>query len=255
MKLRGVTITGADDKTDITQMLALSAKFSFLEWGILVSKKHAGVPRFPSLNWIENFVIRAEANNSGYTPQSRRMPMKISTHICGEWVRQLFKGELDWQDIPMCLKISERAQINTHAEPHVSDVKMVKCFRKLDSIYHLPKKFIFQWDGVNDHIALALKEYDIPVEILFDLSGGAGILPETWPKPIGRTYCGYAGGLSPENLKEQLTKISKIDEGVMLANAIGFWVDMERRVRSEDDSILDMDKVNAVLEIARPFFL
>jgi hypothetical protein len=45
--LERVTITGADDSTSIDEMLALSRRFPFVEWGILVSKRHEGSYRFP----------------------------------------------------------------------------------------------------------------------------------------------------------------------------------------------------------------
>lgn len=55
---------------------------------------------------------------------------------------------------------------------------------------------------------------------LFDTSSGFGILPEKWPELLPELYCGYAGGLGPDNLQEQLEKI----ESVIGDNEI--WVDM-----------------------------
>lgn len=51
--LERVTITGADDSTDISQLVELSQEFPFVEWGILVSRRSEGGPRFPSREWID----------------------------------------------------------------------------------------------------------------------------------------------------------------------------------------------------------
>ena len=76
---------------------------------------------------------------------------------------------------------------------------------------------------------------------LFDMSGGNGVLPNTWPQPIDKLFCGYAGGLGPENLKEQLKAI----EDVVGDKEI--WVDMESNIRTDD--YMDMGKVHESLEI------
>lgn len=41
---------------------------------------------------------------------------------------------------------------------------------------------------------------------LYDSSGGRGILPNSYRLPVG-DFCGYSGGLGPDNLEEQLPKI------------------------------------------------
>jgi hypothetical protein len=222
--LKRVTITGADDSTSVPNLVDLSIEFPFVEWGILVSKKQEGSYRFPLREWIDRF---AEVT-SNYT-------LQVSTHVCGSWVRQMFTGELDWKELPNCLRVSQRVQINTHAERHVSTLGLV------DSLGHYAtKQFIFQWDGVNSHLTYAADAYGFDVAALFDLSGGAGTLPEYWPQPTSAFWCGYAGGLGPDNVIEQLCKIDSICPKP-------FWIDMERRVRTEDDSALDLDAVRRVL--------
>lgn len=228
MKLRYVTITGADDSVSIDQMLELSDRYPFVEWGILVSKRQMGSFRFPSERWLAKLDEVLLANTD----------INISMHVCGKWVRQTLMGENIWDEIAGSLDShAQRVQINTHAEPHASTVGMAKCLEALWA-----REIIFQWDGVNDHLAHAMASYGINTAALFDTSGGAGILPGSWPEPDRRLPCGYAGGLGPDNVVEQIRKIEDIcgDRTV--------WIDMERRVRSEDDSRLDMNKVERVLK-------
>jgi len=107
---------------------------------------------------------------------------------------------------------------------------------------------IFQLDGVNDNLYKSSKTYHIDSYPLYDLSGGAGMLPDKWIKPIG-DYCGYAGGLSPDNLKDNLNKLSNI------VGDVPIWIDAETHLRSHNDKVFDIDKVIRFLEIAKPFVI
>jgi hypothetical protein len=223
-----VTITGADDTTEIQQLMDLSAEFPFVEWGILVSKRQEGSRRFPSRAWINGFLDVAFDHD-----------VHISTHLCGAWVQQLFLGTLKWEEVPRVAQVGERIQINTHAESYVASDLMKKSF---ENPMVAGREFIVQWDGVNGHRAHSLAAYTPEVSVLYDLSGGAGILPDTWPKPHPNFYCGYAGGLGPNNVVEQLKRIEESARGRH------YWIDMERRVRNADDSRLDMEAVRSVLQ-------
>lgn len=103
-----------------------------------------------------------------------------------------------------------------------------------------------EWDGVNDHLTYAALGYSLKISALFDTSGGAGVLPASWPKPTSKFWCGYAGGLGPLNVVEQIERIEGICEQP-------YWIDMERRVRSENDSKLDLQAVRLVLQAAKPY--
>jgi hypothetical protein len=239
--LTRVTITGADDNSDPHQLIELSRRFPFVEWGILVSRHSGGTPRFPRHEWIDNFCSAV----TGY-------PIDISMHLCGGRVREFLVGKLDWDALPSVRKICQRVQINTHGYEHSSTTGLWKSMDRCPG-----KELIFQWDGVNDHLTFAALAHGGNVSALFDLSGGAGRLPSSWPEPISGVSCGYAGGLGPENVVEQLRKIDNVckeKSGRMVAvNSRPFWIDMERRVRTFDDSHLDMDLVEKVLKRSEAF--
>ena len=169
-------------------------------------------------------------------PDEETELMNLSTHVCGAWVRQMFVGKMDWINLPVVANVSQRVQINTHAEEHVSTRQMMDTLEKRSE-----SQFIFQWDGVNNHLIYAAKACGLNVAALFDTSGGAGVLPEKWLSPANEFPCGYAGGLGPDNVMEQVRKIEAVCRKP-------YWIDMERRVRTEDDSALDMAAVRSVLE-------
>lgn len=226
--LERVTITGADDTTDIIDLIALSEEYPFVEWGILVSRSSEGRTRFPSRAWIDKLIKQIDGD-------------QLSMHICGAWVEELLVGELIWEELPSCYAVAERIQINTHGHRYVSSLGMIAALSEL-----YPKEFIFQWDKVNDHLAYAAQAWDIKVSALYDTSAGAGKLPSTWLPPTKNMKCGYAGGLGADNVTAQLEKIAAVCKQP-------FWIDMENNVRWSDNSRLDMIAVRSVLEQSKHF--
>lgn len=245
MNLDRVTITGADNSTTPESLALLTEKYPFVEWGILVSSSYrdAGGSRFPSHDWIR----RLQRITAG-------MEISLSLHVCGHWVRELLMGN---SYIPeFMLSGFQRIQLNFHAERTPCDPRL--CYNALLSLG--APQFIFQIDGAtgNAHLESVTAEYDgdgraIDAVPLFDISGGAGILPTEWPKPqymnndVDHCYHGYAGGLGPENLAAQLPLIGEA------AGNTRIWIDMETRVRSADDKKFDLAKVSRCLDIASPF--
>jgi len=145
-------------------------------------------------------------------------------------------------------------QLNFHAEN--TQCIAPKFFAALRTLN--PRQFIFQIDGANgnQHLESLYAENDdgsVDAVPLFDISGGAGILPAQWPKPqymstdTDHCYHGYAGGLGPDNLETQLPLIAEA------AGNTRIWIDMETRVRSSDDRQFDLQKVRRCLEICAPF--
>ena len=230
INLNKVTITGADDNTDIGELIDLSAEFPFVEWGILISERQVDNYRFPSFDWIQRF--SSAFLWKGYN---------VSTHICEKWTRDLLVGDLMWDEMPLCIEVSDRIQINTHSEYHANSEKLIPLLRQIPE-----KQIIFQFDGVNDYLLTPAKDQGIDVAALFDTSGGAGILPESWPEPHKEFPCGYAGGLGPDNVITQIRMIERLCKQP-------YWIDMERRVRTDDDSSLDMVKVRRVLKQVQAF--
>lgn len=81
--------------------------------------------------------------------------------------------------------------------------------------------------------------------LLYDESMGLGLPCSTWRAPHAGVACGYAGGLSPENIKEQLCSIGAAAAGRSL------WVDMESSLRTKTADGKDVFDVNKAVACVR----
>ena len=238
-----VTVTGADDSVHQHKLIELAEEFPFVEFGILLSRDAMGLPRFPSREWLQNLI----------TVCSRR-EMNLAGHICGSWVEELLSGKwptqdfIDIDDDFMVPGVFRRWQVNTHAIPHKVDFDWLSDL--LCSLEANGQTVVFQYDDVNTRLVThAVSAGNTNISVLFDLSHGAGVLPPKWPKPLTGIDCGYAGGLSPENVAGEIVQIATI------AGNSKIWIDAETKLRSPDDLQFDLRKVRAFLEAAKPWVL
>lgn len=237
MILDRVTVTGADDSVKPDDLVELSRKFPFVEWGILLSRRQEGNARFPTFAWMKDLQFVAKLHH-----------LNLSGHLCGGWVRDLCQGKDSFCTERQPLSdMFQRVQLNFHAEGHeLRSGPFVDALKKWGR-----EQYIFQFDDVNNMLMVTAKAAGINAVPLFDLSGGAGVEPDHWPEPIGM-YCGYAGGLHPLKLADQITQIQKIVDLGRLAES-RIWIDVETHVRSDQDKKFDLEKVEKFLETAKPF--
>lgn len=232
MKIKKCTITGADDNSDIFELLKVTREYPFVEWGMLISKSSQGGRRFPYDCWMTKLVTESLKN--------QLYPLSLSMHICGAYLRDdVCFG--DWRFLKKMGNLPDdfqRIQLNFHGEPH----KVNDAF--YDGLKNLKKQIIFQIDNKNTDLFIEAIHRGVDCVPFYDLSHGAGVLPDHWPSPMGE-YCGYARGLSPDNIDKQL----KLIENIVLNNAI--WIDCETRVRTNGK--LDFDKVRTFLSKVEKF--
>ena len=234
MKINRVTMTGADDSIKAEMLEPLTARYPFVEWGVLLSRSSEGRVRFPSRNWLGHF---------GDTYSQK---WQLAGHLCGSWVRDLvLHGEMTcFVERPEFMSYFPRIQLNFHGDRHEPHKLFWERLR-----VHPDKQFIFQLDHINDDLLQRALEKKINAVAFFDISHGAGIVPESWPAPIPGVYCGYAGGLGPENIRDQLKKLEQVVGDTTI------WIDMESSLRSVaiGKNFFDLYKCEKVLEIVMPW--
>jgi hypothetical protein len=202
-----ITFTGVDDGVNPEDLVKISEEHKNVEWGVLLSENNKGKPRYPSSSWL----IKLANYN-----------LPLSLHFCGEYVRQVMKKNYVYlHSIVKALK-PQRIQLNMMG---------------LENLL-LPKKA-----GVSFILPTKIGFFKTDHHLLYDCSGGRGRLSSSWPKALTGVYCGYAGGLSPDNIKEESKKIREASEGTLS------WVDMESHIRTNEK--FDLDKVKRVLDEIR----
>lgn len=203
-----VTLTGADDTTDPYALASLSERFPFVEWAILSSAQRAGSGRYPTDAWVQRLVAAC--------PNINR-----SLHLCGADVDAFIAREAH---IMRKLAWFDRVQLNFN---HKRMPKDLDAIARIGS--DIPQRIIIQYNSANTEACHALVQSMDRVEVLFDASGGRGVSPDSWPMALDGVFCGYAGGLGPDNIVVELESIRQA------ARQKAFWVDMEGKLRNEED--------------------
>lgn len=235
MKLKYVTITGADDKTSHEAMIEISKKYPFVEWGILFSPNNS-FPRYPSMDWVKELKRKAEeARENG-------IKMNFSAHLCGKYTREMIEkgtNDLVQENLKDVGSLFQRVQLNFNAERKDVHQGFYDFINKYSSD---TLSFILQNNKANTVVIDRVIKEKIKVDLLWDSSGGRGVVIQEWALPNVGIFTGYAGGLSPDNIAEKLEKF-KCDVKV--------WIDTESGVRTDD--FLDLTKVEKFLEIASKY--
>lgn len=226
MKLTYCSITGADDAVDPQALADLSQVFPFAEWAILWMPSAAGTKRFPKRAWIERFADTARG-------------LHTAMHLCDQGLLDFIAGKQETLDL---MRGFRRIQLNLKfgaVEGRYDPADLVA------RVASMPQhEFIVQY--THEKRAVLDLFADVPNHaVLFDASAGRGISPDRWDAPLDGHFCGYAGGLNPDNVLANIKAIEKVAAGHTT------WIDMETGVRTDD--VFDLAKVSRVLEIAAPY--
>lgn len=233
MRIKYVTMTGADDHTSLEKLADLSERYPFAEWGILFSQAKAGVPRYPSFDWVLDLCVTAAMHRN----------MCLSAHLCGKWVQDAINGEItllkDWE----LSDAFSRVQLNCYKDRLRKAISSEPLWQAMGKV---PQQVILGGDHTNIELdpERCWQHHVCP---LFDASGGHGRLPKSWPKPLHYrenfyVLSGYAGGLGPHNIIEEIEKIEEI------AGEADIWVDMETQLRDGKDEF-SLEKCEEVLRL------
>lgn len=224
MNILHTTLTGVDEQTSLIRLEEISKNYN-VEWGVLYTESTSpklGGNRYPSKHWFEknitNFARIREENET-----------KFSLHVCGSAIKRLLNQESSY--LLDLISSFDRVQLNLRYKR--GDLE------KLEALFNnYPKiNFITQHNNANKDLWFLIQAKNH--NVLFDNSGGRGILDTNWQEPLSEKIYGYAGGLSPDNITEELNKIITVTKNKH------FWVDMEGHIRTND--YLDLEKCNAVL--------
>ncbi len=221
MKLRYITCSDPREHNSVKSIIDL-AHLPHAEIAVQChpSKMSAGMPR----NVWFNQLIRE-------TLQTSRIHMAI--HINAEWAYDICaKGIVpdivsDWLKIEKTYNhpLIKRVQLNMPKEA-ADNIDVNALGGILYDFRH--QEFIFQYNDKTKDAIEKMHKSGAKFSLLFDASGGNGISPTQWQKPIYDEHpTGYSGGLSPDNVIGNLRQI----EHVVGDRAI--WIDAEGKLKSQ----------------------
>lgn len=227
MRLKHITFTGIDAKTDIQDLIDIQREFPIAEFGVLTS-----------YHWYEN-------GNRYLNPQFLHAltgrELNLALHICGSMAIHAADG--CWEAINkhtegcLVLGLFQRVQLNVANRQDIPPSLCCTPDSKTEVIIQQQPGH----DGFykNSRHARSVRQL---ISMLIDGSGGQGIDSpiSIYPSPY---KVGYAGGFNPDNVAE---KLSFLLQNVRMGE---FWIDMESGVRTDD--WFDTDKVRRVLRICK----
>jgi hypothetical protein len=189
-----ITLTGADERTDLRAIRDFAKRHPEVEFSFLYSETPENRNRYPSVDYLIDAAMSVGAISA--------------VHVCGTRARlHLLEGDHLW------IWKFQRIQVNGLVAPH--DLKRIcEALSARQVITQLRP-------GASASSFHANHTY------LVDASGGRGILPEKWEKPDTWKNVGYAGGLTPENLGTEIPRI-------LAADPRAAWIDMETSLRVDD---------------------
>jgi hypothetical protein len=203
MKPWRITFTGIEASCELSTLLTLARSDSRVEFGILYSLERAGRGRYPNFEWI----------NTGAKWLNER-GVSLALHVCGGAVKRFLQdGVLPGISIAYFDRVQLNGTLNADRDLLTWRINL------------LGRSVITQLDANPGLFA------NTPAhQLLFDASGGRGVAREAWPAPVAGRECGYAGGLSAQNLPDELLRISQA------AGTAPYWVDMETGLRDAQDA-------------------
>lgn len=226
-KVLTCTFTGVDEQTSLSALTEIAEQYPFVEWGVLYSPSRQGEPgRYMSYEKVMDFIMNVDVS--------------MALHICGKGVPNLIDGEPKVVALVEAIRHRRRGgrvQLNFNlGRAKFSVEELALCISKYPEIV-----FITQSNDANRRVIDGLKDCRNHT-VLFDASGGNGISPGEWPAPLEKLTCGYAGGLGPDNIAEQMDMIDAVTAGEF------YCVDMEGKVRDSLDRF-DLELVQECIDV------
>lgn len=229
-----VTLSGIDDQVSIRDLIDLKEEYENIEYGILYSYKNLGTSRYPSAKYIRSLCVSGLGN--------------LSLHLCGSVIKDFCTsdGNVDnfLNEFGNLIERFNRIQINFSTKYTSDNIDFDILENNISRKEFQYIEFIIQAAEDFNIISWALNKN---LSILQDQSSGTGKLAKVWWYSFGDRF-GYAGGLDPTNLENQLIEIR---EKQKISSSKKIWIDAESGLRTNDE--FDLTKVRKFLNISKRY--
>ena len=243
MNLRYITCSDPREHNSVKSIIEL-AHLPLAEIAVQChpSKMSSGMPRNV---WFEQLLRVAKQTTH----------INLAMHINNEWAKDICVDGiipeiiLNWMQIEHRHNkpLVKRIQLNMPqtAADNIDAEKLAKIIH--DFKHH---EFIIQYNDKTKEAVEKLHNTGAKFSLLFDASGGNGVQPTQWQKPIYENHpMGYSGGLSPENVMQNLDNINHV------VGDTPIWIDAEGKLKSqtlfEDKALFDVKLAQSYIRRAR----
>ncbi|MBR2286573.1 MAG: hypothetical protein IJ866_03915 [Alphaproteobacteria bacterium] len=227
MNLRYITCSDPREFNDIHDIVKLGQMSSRVEIAVQAhpSKMSPGMPRNEWFHDLLDYVMMD------------KYKIRLALHVNREWcdaicrTGQIPKELTEFFDLHrngnIYNSVVKRWQLNIPAET-VPYVNIPALSRFIDE--NPEKYFILQYNPRTEKVVNELYKSGARFSVLYDASGGRGISPDAWRAPVFPILSqGYSGGMSPENVSENLGKISNV-----VTDNRSVWIDAEGKLKVDD---------------------
>lgn len=239
MKLKYITCSDPREHNSIKSIMELS-RLPHVEIAVQChpSKMSNGMPRNVWFN---------ELLNAAYQTQN----INLAIHVNAEWANDMCARGIIPDTIIEWIRLKnedkesiiKRIQLNM-PQKTAGNIKPGVVAQIIQSFPN--QEFIFQYNNNTKDAIKKLHKTGAKFSLLFDASGGRGIAPKSWEKPIYETHpMGYSGGMSPDNVIGNLHQIDKI-----VPKDSNIWIDAEGKLKSND---LFDEKPKFDIELAKAY--
>lgn len=165
----------------------------------------------------------------------RKPEYNLAIHVNNDWCDDICNGK-----IPDELKPLFRARYKSTFKHIIGRIQLNMPQKTADNFnpqklkpvidFYDKQDFIIQYNARTKNAVDELHKTGAKFQLLFDASGGRGKLPSAWQSPVYPIFHqqGYSGGLNPENISENLDKISNV------AGVFPTWIDAEGGLKTND---------------------
>jgi hypothetical protein len=244
MKLEKITCSDMREHNEIDEIINLGTRYPMAEFAIQahLSKFQGHMPRYI---WFDTLLHAARTTN-----------VQLAMHVNSQWRTELCLGRVPYELRRMWnmkryngKPIIGRVQININGG---EDYFRFYANKVADIIRAYPDiKFILQYTPKQAKRLQRLDKTGASFSILFDASGGNGKLPDKWITPaLPGHQMGYSGGLSPENIAENLAKIDSV-----LPRDYKTWIDAEGKLKDQITKQFDTARAELYIQNALKYEL
>mmetsp|Transcript_135908 Transcript_135908/g.378764 ORF Transcript_135908/g.378764 Transcript_135908/m.378764 type:complete len:364 (+) Transcript_135908:141-1232(+) len=247
-ELSFLSLSGVDDSVSPRTLCDISQEFSFVEWGVnFRAEKQGKEPRYASLAWLRQ--LQEEIDRRQQT--GKFAPIHFAAHLGGEYCVDVLKGDTSlvrtlWEEygflrIHLCPTRSHGVN-SSQLKKYLSTLKsVIVALPQVEFVLLVTRETrALTFQLMNDCQPNLAFFYDAEEAALAVNSpsrgcGGGhaqgsngGPLRRPPPCPHPGIHCGYGGGLTIENLTDELRRIAK----VVNCPRRPVWVDLESGLRS-----------------------